>query len=378
MKATHQTKVSGPGLTGRVEVCRVCSNAVVDPRPLAAALEAHFVGESGKPPAHRRFRVALAGCPNGCSLPQLRDFGAMGQLVPAVTSETCTECEACLNACREGAIRLPGSGPEIDFSLCVNCGDCVAVCPTGTLEVGPRGYRVLIGGKAGRHPRWATVLRGLASDSEVADLLAESLAALSRLAPDESRLGAAIEHYGWQPFWQALGGGGGTVRTVDRNLGEFLDDLGSARVPPSAGIALAVAGGLGAALVEMVANLAPTEAGLADLAEKARDLRGRILAAGDRDQDAVRSWLQQRNVDLNAPLLELIALAEETEELTRAVLAAGPEVARLDALVGLRLAGTVLKTAAEVVAGNGGEPTSAVSSALQRSEARQAVNRADL
>lgn len=42
--------------------------------------------------------------------------------------EQCTLCEACLDACRRGAIVLRESA-EIDATICNGCGACISVCP---------------------------------------------------------------------------------------------------------------------------------------------------------------------------------------------------------------------------------------------------------
>ena len=126
---------------------------------------------------HHEFRIALADCPNACSQPQIKDIGIIGASTPRLTEEPCSQCEACLEACRENAIALEGDPqyPRIDFSRCLNCGQCIQVCPTGTLAEGTRGFRVQLGGKLGRHPRLARELPAIYSQQQVLQIVAACL-----------------------------------------------------------------------------------------------------------------------------------------------------------------------------------------------------------
>ena len=53
------------------------------------------------------------------------------------------------------AMRLDEQGPTISFDKCLFCGSCIRQCPTGTISEEKSGYRILVGGKLGRHPRLA-------------------------------------------------------------------------------------------------------------------------------------------------------------------------------------------------------------------------------
>jgi formiminotetrahydrofolate cyclodeaminase len=79
----------------------------------------------------------------------------------------------------------------------------------------------------------------------------------------------------------------------DLTLGEFLGRLGSSAPTPGGGAAAAVVGALGAALVEMTANLTIGRPRLADvqdqaqrIVQRAADLRGRLERLADADADA--------------------------------------------------------------------------------------------
>ncbi len=122
---------------------------------------------------HHELRVTVADCPNACSQPQIKDIGVIGASVPVLTEADCTRCEACVAACKEDAVVLDDAtdAPDIDAGRCISCGQCIRVCPTGTIAEGQRGFRVQLGGKLRRHPRLARELPGIFSEAAVLEIV---------------------------------------------------------------------------------------------------------------------------------------------------------------------------------------------------------------
>lgn len=127
---------------------------------------------------HHEFRISIADCPNACSQPQIKDVGILGAVTPVLTDTPCNACGACSDVCKEDAIMLTddGQATSIDPAHCVHCGSCITVCPTGTLTMGRQGYRVMIGGKLGRHPRLAKELPGIVDADGVVKMIGDFLA----------------------------------------------------------------------------------------------------------------------------------------------------------------------------------------------------------
>lgn len=49
-----------------------------------------------------------------------------------INKETCIGCEACVDACPMGCIKIGEDGKaEIDEATCIGCGTCAATCPVG-------------------------------------------------------------------------------------------------------------------------------------------------------------------------------------------------------------------------------------------------------
>jgi dissimilatory sulfite reductase (desulfoviridin) alpha/beta subunit len=86
-------------------------------------------------------------------------------------------CEACVEACKEDAIFLDPEkdGPVVDRDLCLKCGKCMPVCPTGSLIEGQRGYRVQLGGKLGRHPQLARELPDVYDEEQVRQIVKDCI-----------------------------------------------------------------------------------------------------------------------------------------------------------------------------------------------------------
>ena len=164
-----------------------CPNRAIISDQLIAQIEAEvkkedllgFLEQSvkGDLKFHHEFRITLADCPNACSQPQIKDIGIIGACAPAVTDESCSMCEACVEACKEDAIFLDPEkdGPVVDRDRCLKCGKCVPVCPTGSLTEGQKGYRVQLGGKLGRHPQLAKELPGIYDENKVMEIVRDSL-----------------------------------------------------------------------------------------------------------------------------------------------------------------------------------------------------------
>lgn len=193
VKATQKRFLSGQqtDIQGyRIETCfgpSGCPNRAVEGDQLMARIETRlkkadligFLKQSvqGDLKYHHEFRVSLADCPNACSQPQIKDIGIIGAAAPESGDASCTNCEACVEACSEEAVVLKGDepSPSIDYRRCLNCGRCVAVCPSGALQSTCRGFRVQLGGKLGRHPRLARELPGMYAEDEVLQIVADCL-----------------------------------------------------------------------------------------------------------------------------------------------------------------------------------------------------------
>ncbi len=120
---------------------------------------------------HHEFRISISDCPNACSRPQIADIGLIGACHPVVTDEMCNGCGACAETCREEAISFIDDAPFVDGKKCLSCGKCIAVCPAGTLRAGRSGYRILLGGKLGRHPRLGTELPDIFQKDKILEII---------------------------------------------------------------------------------------------------------------------------------------------------------------------------------------------------------------
>ncbi|MDI6914919.1 MAG: 4Fe-4S dicluster domain-containing protein [Desulfitobacteriaceae bacterium] len=126
---------------------------------------------------HHLPKITVAGCPNGCSRPQIKDLGMIGFVEPGWDKGLCNGCQGCVAACLEEALAWDGKEILIDALRCLQCGDCLRVCPTGALSPGKTGWRLLQGGRVGRHPRFADV-SGTATEDQEAE--AWALSAITR------------------------------------------------------------------------------------------------------------------------------------------------------------------------------------------------------
>jgi anaerobic sulfite reductase subunit C len=145
---------------------------------------------------HHEFRVSVSDCPNACSRPQIVDVGLIGACVPEIAEQACSECGACVETCKENAVMIKDGRPSLDASRCLTCGQCVRVCPTGALSEGKKGYRILVGGKLGRHPRLGEELPLIYDPDEALRMLDRCLDLYQRCCQSGERLGEILEREG--------------------------------------------------------------------------------------------------------------------------------------------------------------------------------------
>ncbi|WP_051283715.1 hypothetical protein [Desulforegula conservatrix] len=138
---------------------------------------------------HHEFRLTIADCPNSCSQPQIADFGIIAASVPNVLGTNCTLCGECTSSCPDKAITLDHNSliPIIDFSHCSKCGICCKKCGFGEIIEAKRGYRILLGGRLGRHPRLGMELSGIFSEAETLSIFKWSVDFYLRNSKDGKR-----------------------------------------------------------------------------------------------------------------------------------------------------------------------------------------------
>ncbi len=186
-----------------------CENRTLESEALAAEVEkmllsrniAAFLKErvGGPLKMHHEFRICIADCPNACSRPQIVDIGIIGALRPRVLDNSCTGCTACTSCCIEGALRVqPGfDAPIIEGTKCIMCGKCISACPSGAIEEAQKGWRILVGGKLGRHPQLGKDLGRIHSKSEVLAIIARCLDIYFANNAGGERLGSILNRIGY-------------------------------------------------------------------------------------------------------------------------------------------------------------------------------------
>lgn len=168
------------GSSGCANVANSCKDIAIDIEKIVIKENLlHFLKDSikGDLKFHHEFRISFSDCPNACSRPQIVDIGIIGAVLPGLSQESCLLCNACVEICDENAVYLSDGAekPFIDYDKCMMCGKCIKECPSGTMKEKEKGFRVLLGGRLGRHPRLAMEIQGIKSHGEVLEIVKKSI-----------------------------------------------------------------------------------------------------------------------------------------------------------------------------------------------------------
>ena len=162
-----------------------------------------LIGEDQKVSHHRKLKMEISGCPNACSQPQIKDVGIIAERMPGEIRQSCSRCGKCVSVCREEAVAGTESMPVIDRARCVGCGLCVNRCLEKAIAPGSLRYRILAGGRMGRHPRFAEYLCTIEKDSLVS-FIGGILVFTKQYMPEKWRFADLIERNGLKEFKESI------------------------------------------------------------------------------------------------------------------------------------------------------------------------------
>ena len=169
-----------------------CSQANIDSQALAKDIDRRFFDVD----LPTKLKIAISGCPNSCTKPQVNDIGIKGVIRPRIISKGCDGCGDCSWACKEGAIKMVDGVAQIEYKKCVYCGDCVRICPKGVNVVDLEGYTIYVGGNVGRHPRLAIKLIDFADEETIHKVIENSIKLFEEEGEPRERFGHLIERIG--------------------------------------------------------------------------------------------------------------------------------------------------------------------------------------
>lgn len=140
---------------------------------------------------HKKFKGSVSGCPNSCSQPQIKDISILGYKKPAIEEGHCINCGQCMDICPEKLIYVD-KDPTINFGKCLDCGKCIGACPTESIQEFEKGYRIFVGGKLGRVPNLAKRYKDVVSLDELEEELRKILNVFKDCVEDGKRFSEII------------------------------------------------------------------------------------------------------------------------------------------------------------------------------------------
>lgn len=193
-----------------IKNCRGCNNANFTGDELTTKIKAELdkskfeqkLKEHAKSKKlyNHPFQITLARCPNGCSRPQIAEISIIAINRPIITEVECINCKKCMNTCIDNAIEVKDSNLIIDCELCVNCGSCISVCPTGTLSSEGTEYQFSVGGRLGRHPRFAITMGPTSSMEQLLEWIKHTINIYTENMQDNERFSNVLDRYGIEEF----------------------------------------------------------------------------------------------------------------------------------------------------------------------------------
>jgi len=90
--------------------------------------------------------------------------------MPTAIGLNCDGCGKCESICREQAVTVCNGKAQLISENCVGCGQCVSLCPQKAIRSDGLKFRILAGGRMGRHPKWAKEICVTDSSSAAAEV----------------------------------------------------------------------------------------------------------------------------------------------------------------------------------------------------------------
>ncbi|WP_292368178.1 4Fe-4S binding protein [Methanoregula sp. UBA64] len=142
---------------------RYCKYGIIDSVGLAQEIDRKFFGRE----LPVKVRIAISSCPNSCESERLNEIGITGTQRPVRDPGLCTGCGTCTHYCREKAIEVDNGVILLHKDLCMECGFCIMPCPFKLISAEPPEYKITVGGRRGRHPKFGRHLITVKSHEDV-------------------------------------------------------------------------------------------------------------------------------------------------------------------------------------------------------------------